>query len=150
MLLEDAHFDVDNVPDVGQWRDAVLRRCTFDGLDLEGVTFDGLIEACTFMSTELYWVLFNCTVVVKTRFEACYFRSASFRGATFVDCEFVECSFELDNLGSDCTIDDCLMAACTFERCTWVLKAGDAKRDVTQTRWLGCTATGCQGFDGLF
>ncbi len=150
MLHEDTMFDPDNEPAVDQWRDAVIRRCTFDGLEFEGVTFDGLIEGCSFLSSELYWVLFNVAIVANTRFEACRFRSASFRGTTFVDCEFVECTFDLDNLGSDCTIDDCLMAACRFTRCTWLTKAGDTTRDITRTRWLGCSATDCDGFDGIW
>ena len=150
MMIEGELYDADNEPPTSDWRDAVIRRCTFDGLELEGTTFDGLLENCTFTSTELYWVLFNCAVVANTRFEACRFRSASFRGATFVDCQFIDCKFELDNLDSDCTIDDCLMAACSFAGCTWITKPGDARRDITKTRWLGCTQKSCKGFDGIF
>ncbi len=60
------------------------------------------------------------------------------------------CRFELDNLGGDCTIDDCLMAACRFVDCSWTTRADDGKRDITRTRWLGCTHERCEGFDGMF
>lgn len=151
MLIEDELYDLDNEPHkpVG-WGDTVYRRCGFDGLDLEGLIFDGLMEGCSFTSCELYWGLFNVALVAGTRFEGCTFRSSSFRGSTFVDCEFVECTFTLDNLGSDCTIDDCTMAACRFVRCEWVKKPAVEKRDVTRTRWLGCTQERCTGFEGMF
>ncbi|MDX2204948.1 MAG: pentapeptide repeat-containing protein [Hyphomicrobiaceae bacterium] len=151
MLIEDERFDEDHPPqDLAEWRDIVIRRTAFDALELEGLSFDGVMQSCIFTSTEIYWGLFNCAAVIGTRFEACRFSGTSFRGCTFVDCEFVECTFRLDNLGGDCTIDDCLMAACWFVRCTWIKKADDVPRDITKTRWLGCTQTNCTGFDGLF
>ncbi len=114
------------------------------------MTIDGIVDTCVVTSSLLYWVLFNCALVTRTRFEACRFQSGSFRGCTFVDCEFVDCKFDLDNLGSDCTIDDCLMAASRFAGCTWTMRAGAKARDITKTRWLGCTQTDCQGFEGMF
>lgn len=152
MLIEDEAYDEDNGPHrPGEWRDTVYRRCSFDGLELEGIIFDGVMENCAFTSCELYWAFLNVALIAGTRFEACTFRSASFRGSTFVDCEFVDCTFTLDNLGSDCTIDDSLMAACRFERCEWVAKpARNGQRDITRTRWLGCSQTACKGFDGMF
>jgi uncharacterized protein YjbI with pentapeptide repeats len=119
MLIEDELYNADRAPpQAGGWGDSVIRRSTFDALDLEGLSFDGLMEGCVFTSTEIYWGLFNCALVARTRFEACRFRGTSFRGCTFVDCEFVDCAFELDNLGGDCTIDDCTMAACRFVGCS--------------------------------
>jgi hypothetical protein len=130
MLIED-EFNEDQPPPMrpNDWRDSVIRRTTFDALDLEGLSFDGLMQGCVITSTELYWGFFNCAVVVGTRFEACRFPGASFRG---------------------CTIDDCLMAACRFVDCAWTRKAGDVARDITRTRWLGCTQERCTGFEGLF
>ena len=151
MLIEDALFNEDLAPQPPQeWRDCVVRRTVFDALELEGLSCEGVMEGCAVMSTEFYWGLFNCALVAGTRFEACRFRSTSFRGCTFVDCEFVDCRFELDNLGGDCTIDDCLMAACRFVDCSWTTRADDGKRDITRTRWLGCTHERCEGFDGMF
>ena len=152
MLIEDELFNEDHPPPMrpNDWRDSVIRRTTFDALDLEGLSFDGLMQGCVITSTELYWGFFNCAVVVGTSFEACRFPGVSFRGCTFVDCNFVECRFDLDNLGGDCTIDDCLMAACRFVDCAWTTKAGDVARDITRTRWLGCTQERCTGFEGLF
>jgi uncharacterized protein YjbI with pentapeptide repeats len=131
MLIEDELFNEDQPPPrrPNDWRDSVIRRTTFDALDLEGLSFDGLMQGCVITSTELYWGFFNCAVVVGTRFEACRFPGASFRG---------------------CTIDDCLMAACRFVDCAWTTKAGDVARDITRTRWLGCTQERCTGFEGLF
>jgi hypothetical protein len=131
MLIEDELFNEDQPPPMrpNDWRDSVIRRTTFDALDLEGLSFDGLMQGCVITSTELYWGFFNCAVVVGTRFEACRFPGASFRG---------------------CTIDDCLMAACRFVDCAWTTKAGDVARDITRTRWLGCTQERCTGFEGLF
>lgn len=151
MLIEGETFDDDNAPPSPiEWGDTVFRHCTFEEIDLEGVIFGGIMEGCTFSNSEFYWGLFNVALVAGVRFEECRFRSSSFRGSTFVDCTFKECTFELDNLGSDCTIDDCLMAACAFESCTWTIKQGGDRRDVTRTRWLGCTQRECTGFDGMF
>ena len=131
MLIEDELFNEDHPPPMrpNDWGYSVIRRTTFDALDLEGLSFDGLMQGCVITSTELYWGFFNCAVVVGTRFEACRFPGASFRG---------------------CTIDDCLMAACRFVDCAWTTKAGDVARDITRTRWLGCTQERCTGFEGLF
>lgn len=152
MLIEDKLFNEDHAPpsQAIEWGDGVFRRTTFDALELEGLIFDGVMEACVFTSTEFYWGLFNVALIAGTRFESCRFRSTSFRGCTLVDCEFVDCAFELDNLGSDCTIDDCIVAACRFVECTWIRRAGVATRDITRTRWLGCTQEKCEGFDGMF
>ena len=151
MLIEDAHFNEDQPPPTPwDWRDSVIRRSAFDALELEGLSFDGVMEGCVVTSTEFYWGLFNCALVAGTRFEACRFRSSSFRGCTFVDCAFVDCRFELDNLGSDCTIDDCLMAACRFVGCSWTTREDGAPRDITRTRWLGCSQESCTGLEGLF
>lgn len=151
MLIEDECFSEDcPLPSSQDLRDCVIRRSTFDALDLEGFTFDGVMVGCVFTSTKFYWGLFVCAFVARTRFEACHFPSTSFRGCTFVDCEFVDCRFGLDNLGCDCTIDDCVMAACRFDGCSWTTKSPDCTRDITKTRWLGCTQTACEGFDGIF
>jgi uncharacterized protein YjbI with pentapeptide repeats len=152
MLIEDALYNEDHPPPIrpNEWRDSTILRSTFDALDLEGLSFDGLMDGCVVTSTEFYWGLFNCALVARTRFEACRFRGTSFRGCTLVDCEFVDCTFELDNLGGDCTIDDCLIAACRFVACSWATKASDCPRDITRTRWLGCTQERSKGLDGLF
>lgn len=152
MLIEDALYNEDSLPPVrpGDWGDSVVRRTSFDALELEGLIFDGVLENCAFTSIEFYWGLFNVALIAGTRFESCRFRSTSFRSCTLVDCEFVDCAFELDNLGSDCTIDDCLIAATRFVGCTWIKKAGEKKRDITRTRWIGCTQDKCDGFDGMF
>ncbi len=151
MLIEDALFNEDHPPPPSEdWRDCVMRRSTLDALDFEGLSIDGIIEGCAVTSTEFYWVLFNHALVSNTRFEACRFLGTSFRGCTFVDCEFVDCTFDLDNLGGDCTMDHCIMAACRFVGCSWTTKASDCPRDITKTRWLGCTKERCEGFEGLF
>jgi hypothetical protein len=151
MLIEDVLFNEDHPPPrPSEWRDCVIRRSTFDALDLEGLSFDGLMESCVVTSTEFYWGFFNCALVAGTRFEACRFPATSFRGCMFIDCEFVDCRFDLDNIGGDCTIDDCLMAACRFVGCSWVTKAAEDRPDITRTRWLGCTQERCEGFDGIF
>lgn len=153
MLIEDELFNEDNPPPPthsDRWRDCVIRRTTIDAANLEGLSFDGLMEACVVTSSEFYWGLFNCALIARTRFEACRFPATSFRGCTFVDCEFVDCRFELCNMGGDCTIDDCTMAACRFAGCTWTTKGPDCKRDITRTRWLGCAHERCEGFDGMF
>ena len=153
MLIESEAYDDTNAPPKPEeWGDTVYRHCTFDALDLEGVIFGGIMDGCAFTGCEMYWAFFNVALVAGTRFEDCTFLGASFRGCTFVDCKFVDCAFALDNLGSDCTIDDCTMAACTFERCEWATKVSRpaGKRDITKTRFLGCTQDDCEGFDGMF
>jgi uncharacterized protein YjbI with pentapeptide repeats len=171
MLFENEVFDSINAPPApATWSEHVFRGCTFEGGDLEGIIFGGVMDECTLTGVDLYWAFFNVALVARTRFEDCQFRGASFRGATLVDCTFVRCKFELDNLGSDCTIDDCVIAACAFERCSWIAKARsaktapkksksktakpamdkDSKRDITNSKWLGCTQKGCKGFDGMF
>ncbi len=151
MLIEDELYNEDRPPPPpGEWRDCVIRRSTFDALDLEGLSFDGVMEGCAFTSTGFYWGLFNSALVARTRFEACRFPATSFRGCTFVDCAFVDCRFELDNLGGDCTIDDCIMATCRFVGCLWTAKVVGGTRDITRTRWLGCTHELCKGFEGMF
>ncbi len=151
MLIEDALYTEDfQPPPPRDWRDGVLRRSTFDALNLEGLSFEGVMQDCVFTSTEFYWAFLNTALVAGTRFEACRFRGASFRGCTFVDCAFVDCTFDLDNLGSDCTIDDCLMAACRFIGCRWISKPGRVGHDITRTRWLGCTQERCEGLAGVF
>jgi uncharacterized protein YjbI with pentapeptide repeats len=151
MLIQDELFDEKHPPPRSDdWRDGVIRRSTFDAVDLEGLSFDGVMEACIITRAEFYWALFNCALVAGTRFESCRFSGASFRGCTFVDCEFVNCAFGLDNLGGDCTIDDCIMAACRFAGCSWTTKANGGRRDITRTRWLGCTQERCTGFEGMF
>lgn len=151
MVIEDALYNQDHpLPFApNEWRDGVIRRSIFDALDLEGLSFDGLMEGCVVTSTEFYWGLFNCALVARTRFEACRFRATSFRGCTLVDCEFVDCRFDLDNIGGDCTIDDCLIAACSFVGCAWIAKP-DCQRDITRARWLACTQERCSGLEGLF
>ena len=151
MLIQDESFDEDHLPPRSDdWRDCIIRRSTFDAIDLEAVSFDGVMEACIIKSAEFYWTLFNCALVAGTRFERCRFSGTSFRGCTFVDCSFVDCTFGLDNLGGDCTIDDCLMAACRFTGCSWISKAADGRRDITRTRWLGCIQDRCTGFERMF
>lgn len=152
MLIEDALYNEDHPPPMrpNEWRDSVILRSTFDALDLEGLSFDGVMDGCVITSTEFYWGLFNSALVARTRFEACRFRGTSFRGCTLVDCEFVDCRFDLDNLGGDCTIDDCLIAACRFVAASWATKASDVPRDITRTRWLGCTQERCNGLENLF
>ena len=151
MLIEYAIYNEDHAPPhPGSWAEQVFRYTTFDALDLEGLNFGGIMERCSVTSSEFYWGLFNTALVANTRFEACRFPGTSIRGCTFVDCEFVDCRFELDNLGGDCTIDDCLIAACRFVGCTWTKKPGVPKRDITRTRWLGCTQQRCTGFEEMF
>lgn len=151
MLIEYEAFNEDHPPpNSGSWGEHVFRGTTFDAPDLEGLNFEGIMEHCVVTSSECYWGLFNTALIANTRFEACRFRGTSFRGCTLVDCEFVDCRFELDNLGGDCTIDDCLVAACRFVGCIWTKKPAAAKRDITRTRWLGCTKQRCTGFDGMF
>ena len=146
MLIEDELFNEDHPPPMrpNDWRDRVIRRTTFDALDLEGLSFDGLMQGCVITSTELYWAFFNCAVVVGTRFEACRFPGALFRGCTFVDCDFVECLFDLDNLGGDCTIDDCLMAACRFVDCAWTTKAAMPSTSSVIVPGAGCRLSASQ------
>ncbi len=151
MLIEDALFNLDHPMPMAarEWGDAVIRRTTFDALDLEGLMFDGLMEGCVVTSSQFYWAFFNTALLARTRFEACRFMGASFRGCLLVDCEFVDCRFELDNIGGDCTIEDCTIAACRFVGCTWIVRAGD-RRDISRTSWLGCAQERCTGLEGLF
>jgi hypothetical protein len=151
VLIDYETFDEDHPPpSAGSWGEHVIRGTSFDAVSLEGLNFEGIMERCAFTSGDFYWGLFNTALIANTRFEACRFPGTSFRGCTLVDCEFVDCRFELDNLGGDCTIDDCLIAACRFVGCTWTKKPGAARRDITRTRWLGCTQQRCTGFEEMF
>lgn len=152
MLIEDALFNED-CPLPGDWSDCVVRSTQIDGLVLEGLNFEGIMDRCVVTSTEFYWGTFICALLTRTRFEACRFLGASFRGCTLVGCEFVDCTFALDNLGGDCTLDDCLLASCSFTGSTWIARPGRLDRDgrdITRTRWLACTQSGCTGLEGLF
>ncbi len=146
MLVESEDFDATYPRD---WGTRVFRYCRFNGADPEGLNFEGIMQACTLTQCRFYWALFNCAVFTAVRFVDCTFPGASFRGTRFVDCTFERCDFTLDNLAGDCTLDDCTLVECHFVRCTWATKLG-AGRDITRTRFFGCTMSGCRGLEGLF
>ena len=151
MLFENEAFDGGNPgPPRDDWRDAVFRYCTFDGIDIEGLSIDGILQGCTFTACKFYWGLFNTTLLASVRFLDCTFPGTSFRGVKFIDCEFERCQFVLDNLGGDCTIDDCVIAATTLTNCSWMSKPSRGKPDITDNIWLGCTQTRCRGFEKVF
>ncbi len=131
-----------------EWGDAIFRYCTFDAVDDERFNFEGVLQASTFTRCRFYWGLFNTALIDGVRFVDCSFPGTSFRGVRLVDCTFENCRFVLDNLGGDCTIDGSILAACVFDGCVWVAKPG-ANRDITDSRFLGCTFRDCRGFDGL-
>lgn len=142
MLIEDALF-YEDYPLPGDWSNCVVRSTQIDGLVLEGLTFEGIMDRCVVTSTEFYGGAFIRALLTRTRFEACRFLGASFRVWTFA----------LDNLGGDCTLDDCLLASCSFTGSTWIARPGRLDkdgRDITRTRWLGCTQSACTGLEGLF
>lgn len=151
MLIDQEAFDQNRPPQSpASWGESVFRFCTFDGLALEGLNCGGIVQLCTFTSCRFYWGFFNCALLADVRFVDCTFPGASFRSTKFVDCTFERCRFELDNLGGDCTISDCLVVSTTFDRCHWLTKPGRGQRDITNTRWLGCTQTACSGFEQMF
>jgi hypothetical protein len=150
LIDQDAFDETNPPPSPRDWDESVFRFCTFDSLELEGLSFAGIMQSCTFTSCQFYWGLFNCALLAEVRFVDCSFPSTSFRTVKLVDCTFERCRFELDNLGGDCTISDCLIASTTFDRCHWIAKPSRGKRDITNTRWLGCTQAACTGFDRMF
>ena len=151
MLIEEETFDESHPPPLpASWGEHVFRFCTFDGLPLEGLSFDGIMQSCTFTGCQFYWGFFNCALLADVRFVDCTFPGASFRSAKLIACTFERCRFELDNLGGDCTIADCLIVATAFDRCHWIAKPDRGKRDITNTRWLACTQSACRGFEHMF
>lgn len=151
MLIENATFDRDTPPPAaGNWGEAVFRYCTFENLDLDGLSSDGIIQSCTFTGCQLYWAFFNCTLLAGVRFMDCTFSGASFRTARLIECTFERCNFDLDNLGGDCTFAGCIVVSSSFDRCRWTAKPSRGSRDITNTRWLDCKQSACQGFERVF
>lgn len=124
----------------------VFRFCQFDNLDVDGVSFAGMMEGCTFTRGRFYWGLFNTASLIDVRFVDCIFPGTSFRGCRFVRCTFESCRFVLDNLGGSATIDDCSFTECRFERCSFKRAPQDKSDVVTASnRFYGCRVTGCEG-----
>lgn len=121
-LIEDQTFSTDRAA-LKHSDHGVYRFCTFEAFEAEGPHIGAAYIGCKFSSVDLYWALFNCAVVVSSTFEGCVFRGASFAGCQFVDCEFIRCRFVPDNVGGACTSSD--------------------------TRWYGCIAKECEGWESL-
>lgn len=149
MLHEYGEFGgVNGLPD--EWGEAVFRYCTFDGLHMDGLSFDGAMLWCTFRQSEFYWGFFNTAVLVEVRFQDCIFPGTSFRGCRIIDCTFERCRFALSNLGGDCTVDDCTIAGTTFDDCRFEHKPGTRQSIFTSNnRILACSQRGCTGLDGV-
>jgi uncharacterized protein YjbI with pentapeptide repeats len=151
-LVESEVFDAQSGPPA-DWGETVFRYCTFERLDIEGLSFDGALLWSTLRGLDLYWPFFNTSIVVETRFEDCTFRGASFRGCRFVATTLLRCRFELDNLGGITSFHDTSFTECTFEGCRLVQPTDNAKAAKTQTfenvRSHACQLTDCTGFEGL-
>lgn len=145
MLIENEEF-TGGGPET--WGEAAFRYCTFTGVDHDGINFDGILQGCTLTRCRFYWGFFNTALFDTVRFVDCDFPGASFRSVHMIDCTFDRCRFGLSNLGGGCTIDQCLIAATTFDGCTWTTAPGKA-RDITASRFLGCTFPHSRGFEGL-
>lgn len=106
MLIENQEFNakLGAPPLTG---DGVFRLCTFEGIDLDGAGFTGVLEGCRLQRSQFYWGLFNTASLIDTHFVACVFPGTSFRGCRLVNCAFADCRFVLDNLGCSASIDDC-------------------------------------------
>jgi uncharacterized protein YjbI with pentapeptide repeats len=151
-LVESEVFDAGSGPP-SDWGETVFRYCTFEGLEIDGLSFDGALHSSTLRGLDLYWAFFNTAVVVESRFEDCIFRGASFRGCHFVATTFVRCRFELDNLGGITSFHDTSLTECTFERCRLAHRAdrgeGDKSNHFEAVRAFACQLTDCTGFEGL-
>ena len=124
----------------------VFRFCQFDDLDVDGVSFAGMMEGCTFTRATFYWGFFNTTALIDVRFVDCVFPGTSFRGCRLVECAFVNCRFVLDNLGGSATIDECSFTECRFEGCSFERSPRDTGDVVTASnRFYGCQISGCDG-----
>ncbi len=98
-------------------RDDVFRYCTFDGLDVEGQFFEGIVVGCKFNNSVWYLSLFSTTKFVDVEFRECVFRGCSFAQCVFARCRFVDCQFVKDNMGGDCRFDDCAWYDCLQTEC---------------------------------
>jgi uncharacterized protein YjbI with pentapeptide repeats len=146
MLVENADIDETYPRD---WGSKVFRYCRFGGVDPEGLNFEGILTYCTLTGCRFYWGLFNCALLAEVRFVDCTFPGTSFRGTSFIACTFERCAFILDNMDGNCTLDNCTLTDCHFIDCTWET-APESERDITGTRFFGCTMSACRGLDGLF
>lgn len=104
------------------WENDVFRYCTFEGLDLQGKAFEGVLTDCTITESVWYWGLFNTTRFVAVEFRDCAFRGSTFAGCIFVNCRFVNCTFAKDNLNAECKFTDCSWYGCQQRGCTGLLK----------------------------
>lgn len=129
-----------------EWGETYFCYCQFSDLDIDGVSFDGLMHYCTLERSKFYWGLFNTAAFLHVRFIDCVFPGSSFRGCHFVACEFLRCRFTLDNLGGAAVIDDCTLTECRFENCSFERSSQEDSPLLTpKTRLYGCTLEGCTG-----
>jgi uncharacterized protein YjbI with pentapeptide repeats len=124
----------------------VFRFCQFDDIDIEGVSYSGVMEGCTFTRGRFYWGLLNVASLIDVRFVDCIFPGTSFRGCRLVQCAFENCRFVLDNLGGSATIDDCSFTECSFERCIFQRAPQDSGDVITpRNRLYACRISKCEG-----
>jgi uncharacterized protein YjbI with pentapeptide repeats len=151
-LVESVVFDAQGGPPV-EWGETVFRYCTFEGLEIDGLSFDGCLLWSTLRNLDLYWAFFNTATVAKTRFEDCRFRGASFRECRFVNTTFLRCRFELDNLGGVTSFHDTSFTECAFERCRFAQRTdgieGAGAEPFEAVRAYACQLTDCTGLDSL-
>ena len=129
-----------------EWDETVFGFCQFLDLDIDGVSFSGLMHYCTLERSKFYWGFFNTAAFIHTRFVECVFPGASFRGCHFVGCEFERCSFPLDNLGGAALIDDCTLTECRITGCSFEPSPREKRALLTaKTRLYGCEIVDSDG-----
>jgi uncharacterized protein YjbI with pentapeptide repeats len=97
--------------------DGIFRYCSFESVNLEGGTYDGVFLACEFCDVDFYWAFFNVALLANCSFERCTFRGTSFAGCRLVECTFTKCRFLKDNLGGSCDARDTKLFDCVAEDC---------------------------------
>lgn len=148
MTISYATFDSTTGPPK-TWDDEIFSYCEFDGLSVEGPFITGAVLWSAFRKVDWYWGMVNTAVIAKTTFEDCTFRGSSFMSGLFTACEFKSCRFVLDNLGGAVSFDGCVFSACIFENCEIIPDPRNRRLVSTNTRWLGCRAANCKGFEGM-
>ena len=95
----------------GNGRAIILRNCSFDGADLQGVAISGVIFVeCLFAGADFRGVTFR-----NVRFEGCDLAEADFRDAIF-DCEAVFAAYETeDGEESPCDLDGAMFCNAKIE-----------------------------------
>ena len=121
MLFENENFEI-KLDRSSKGPDNVYRYCNFKNISTEGDSYGDIFVGCVFENIDMYWGMFNTTILVNVKFVKCQFRGVAFSGSKFYEFEFNACEFLKDNLNGECTFDEVTWYKCRQFDCVGLEK----------------------------